>query len=54
MRPLNLPALTRRAVLVSAAALPVALAGPAAAAGNVAEEAARGIIFWPEFHYTLP
>jgi phospholipid transport system substrate-binding protein len=37
MRPLKLPALTRRAVLVSAAALPLLQAGPAAAAGNVAE-----------------
>jgi len=37
MRPLNVPALTRRAMLVSAAALPLLQAGPAAAAGNVAE-----------------
>ena len=37
MRPLKLPALTRRAMLVSAAALPLLQAGPAAAAGNVAE-----------------
>ena len=37
MRPLKLPALTRRAMLVSAAALPLLQAGPAVAAGNVAE-----------------
>ncbi len=37
MRPLNLPALTRRAMLVSAAALPLFGPRPAAAAGNVAE-----------------
>ena len=37
MRPLKLSALTRRAMLVSAAALPLLQAGPAAAAGNVAE-----------------
>jgi len=37
MRPLNVPALTRRAMLVSAAALPLLQAGAAAAAGNVAE-----------------
>jgi phospholipid transport system substrate-binding protein len=37
MRLLKLPALTRRAMLVSAAALPMLQAGPAAAAGNVAE-----------------
>jgi len=37
MRPLKLPALTRRAMLVSTAALPLLQAGPAAAAGNVAE-----------------
>ena len=37
MRPLNVPALTRRAMLVSAAALPLLQAGPAVAAGNVAE-----------------
>jgi len=37
MRPLKLSALTRRAMLVSAAALPLLQAGAAAAAGNVAE-----------------
>jgi len=37
MRPLKLSALTRRAMLVSAAALPLLHAGAAAAAGNVAE-----------------
>jgi len=37
MRPLKLSALTRRAMLVSAAALPLLQAGPAVAAGNVAE-----------------
>ena len=37
MRPLKLSALTRRAMLASAAAFPMLQAGPAAAAGNVAE-----------------